>query len=164
MGNPFVHIELNSTDAPRARKFYQGLFDWNLSDMQMGNGQTYTMVDVGKNPGGGIGGGMQPQMMPGAPSAWLSYVGVENLSQTVARARSLGGQVFEERIDVPGMGALAIIADPTGAVLGLWEPAPRPPARRAAPAKKPAKKAAKAPAKKKAAPAKKKAAPAKKRR
>jgi len=161
MGNPFVHIELNTNDAAKAKKFYGGLFDWKLPEMPMGNGQMYTMVDVGKNPAGGVGGGLQQNPMPGAPSAWLSYVAVENLDKTVAKARSLGAQILEARIDIPGMGSMALLADPTGAMLGLWEPAPRP----APPAEKPAAKkpAAKKPAAKKPA-AKKPAAKAKKRR
>ena len=47
MGNPFVHIELTTSDVGRAKSFYKSLFDWKLKDVPMGGGQTYTMVDVG---------------------------------------------------------------------------------------------------------------------
>jgi predicted enzyme related to lactoylglutathione lyase len=159
MGNPFVHVELNTGDLARARQFYQGLFEWKLTDMPMAGGHTYTMVEVG-NAAGGVGGGMQQTPGVGAPSAWLSYVAVTDLDATVARARSLGAQIIEPRIDIPGMGAVGIFADPTGAVLGLWEPAQRPAQRQARPAKK--KPAAKKPAAKKPA-ARKPAAKPKKR-
>jgi predicted enzyme related to lactoylglutathione lyase len=161
MGNPFVHVELNTGDVARARQFYQGLFDWKLTDMAMANGHTYTMVEVG-NAAGGVGGGMQQTPGVGAPSAWLSYVAVTDLDATVARARSLGAQIIEPRIDVPGMGAIGIFADPTGAVLGLWQPAQMQPAqqRKASP-KRPAAKAKKPAARKPAA--KKPAAKPKKR-
>ena len=68
MANPFVHIELNTTDINQAKAFYGKLFDWKLEDVPMGEG-SYTMINVGE----GTGGGMTKQMTPGAPSAWLSY-------------------------------------------------------------------------------------------
>ena len=53
MGNPFVHVELMSTDVGKAKAFYGKLFDWKLEDMDMG-GMTYTMVKVGEGTGGGL--------------------------------------------------------------------------------------------------------------
>ena len=51
MGNPFVHVELMSTDVGKAKAFYGKLFDWKLEDMDMGD-MTYTMVNVGEGTGG----------------------------------------------------------------------------------------------------------------
>jgi predicted enzyme related to lactoylglutathione lyase len=133
MGNPFVHIELNTDDVAKAKKFYKGLFDWKLADMKMGPGMVYTTIDAGK---GKTGGGMQKKPMPEAPNHWLSYVEVENIDKTVAKAKKLGANVVVERMEVPGMGALAVFFDPTGAALGLWEPARKRPARKPAAKKK----------------------------
>ena len=73
MANPFVHVELHTSDVAKAREFYTRLFDWKLQDVPMpGGGGTYTMIDVGK----GVGGGMQTKPMPNAPVGWLSYVEV----------------------------------------------------------------------------------------
>src|SRR5580693_455392 len=72
MGNPFVHIELATTDINKAKSFYGSLFDWQLEDHDMGNNMIYTMVKVGN----GVGGGMMKHPMPGAPSAWVPYVDV----------------------------------------------------------------------------------------
>ena len=36
MSNPFVHVELNTTDVDKAKSFYSKLFDWELEDMDMG--------------------------------------------------------------------------------------------------------------------------------
>lgn len=46
MANPFVHVELSTTDVAKSKAFYGGLFDWKLEDMPMGP-QTYTMIGVG---------------------------------------------------------------------------------------------------------------------
>ena len=48
MGNPFVHVELATTDVGKAKSFYRSLFDWQLKDMDMGGGMTYTLIEVGK--------------------------------------------------------------------------------------------------------------------
>ena len=53
MANPFVHVELNTTDVPKAKAFYGNLFGWKLEDLPMPGG-TYTMIRVGEGTGGGI--------------------------------------------------------------------------------------------------------------
>ena len=118
MANPFVHVELATSDIGKAKSFYQSLFDWRLEDMDMGGGMTYTMVRVGD----GTGGGMMTHPMPGAPSAWLAYVLVDDVAAATAKAHSLGAQIMREVTEVPGAGSFSIIVDPTGAMLGLWQP------------------------------------------
>ena len=133
MPNSFVHIELNTTDVARAKQFYGKLFKWKLSDVPMPD-FTYTMVDVGPGTGGGI----MPQLMPDTPSAWLPYVAVDDIDAATKKAKQLGAEIMKEVTEVMGMGWLSIITDPTGAVLGFWEPkkarasAARRPARRSA--------------------------------
>ncbi len=119
MANPFVHVELNTTDPDKAKAFYRELFTWTMDDMQMGPDMTYTMIQ----PGEGTGGGLMKQPMPGAPSAWLAYVDVDDVKAATEKVRSLGGQVLKDVTEVPQMGWFSIIADPTGAVLGLWQTA-----------------------------------------
>ena len=118
MGNPFVHVELNTTDLGAAKTFYQALFDWKLEDMDVGGGMAYTMIGVGE----GTGGGMMTHPMPGAPSAWLPYVLVDDIVAATAKAKSLGASVIRDVMEVMEAGSLSIIMDPTGAVLGLWQP------------------------------------------
>jgi uncharacterized protein len=117
MANPFVHIELNTTDHAKAKAFYGKLFQWDLKDMDMGAHGTYTLIGVGE----GTGGGMMQHPVPGAPSAWLAYVDVPDLVAATEKARELGAQVLQDNVPVQDMGAFSIIADPTGAMLGLWE-------------------------------------------
>lgn len=117
MANPFVHVELHTTDPEAAKTFYSKLFTWKLDDTDMGNGVTYTMVQ----PGEGTGGGLMKQMTPGAPSAWLAYVVVDDVKASTELAASLGAQVVKDITEVPGMGWFSIIVDPTGAALGLWK-------------------------------------------
>jgi uncharacterized protein len=118
MANPFVHVELGSTDIDKAKSFYRSLFDWELKDVDTGGGMTYTLIGVGE----GTGGGMMKQMMPGAPSAWLAYVGVDDIRAATDKAKSLGATVMRDVMEVMDEGWLSIIRDPTGAALGLWQP------------------------------------------
>ncbi len=117
MANAFVHVELNTTDVNRAKAFYGKLFDWKLEDMPMGPAGTYTMIGVGEGTGGGI---MQ-HPVPGAPSAWLAYVLVDDIKAATEKARTLGAKIMQDSIEIPNAGSFSIIADPTGAVLGLWQ-------------------------------------------
>jgi predicted enzyme related to lactoylglutathione lyase len=118
MANPFCHLELASTDIAKAKTFYSSFFDWKLSDMDMGNGMTYTTFKPADDSPGG---GMMQQHAPGAPSAWLPYVLVDDVKAAAAKAKSLGANVVVETQEVPNMGWFSIITDPSGAHLGLWQ-------------------------------------------
>jgi predicted enzyme related to lactoylglutathione lyase len=117
MANPFVHVELNTTDVAAAKSFYSKLFDWKLEDVPMPNG-SYTMIRVGD----GTGGGLTRHPVPGAPSMWLAYVQVDDIHAATQKAKSLGASVKQDVMEVMGAGWLSILQDPTGATLGLWKP------------------------------------------
>ncbi len=117
MANPFVHVELNTTDVSKARAFYGQLFDWKLEDMAMGPDGSYTLIKVGD----GTGGGLLKNPMPGVPSFWLSYVLVDDIRAATKKAQALGAKIVKDSIEVPDMGWFSIIQDPTGAALGLWQ-------------------------------------------
>jgi len=117
MANPFVHVELNTTDVSKAKTFYGKLFDWTLDDVDMGN-STYTMIKVGEGTAGGI----MKHPVPGAPSSWLAYVLVDDIAAATKKAKSLGATVMKDVTEVMGAGSFSIIVDPTGAALGLWKP------------------------------------------
>ena len=118
MANPFVHAELSTTDLTKAKAFYSKLFDWKLEEMTTEDGMKYTVIGVGE----GTGGGMMDQMTPGAPSAWMPYVGVADIHASTNKARALGATVVRDVTEVPDMGWLSIFKDPTGALIGLWQP------------------------------------------
>ena len=116
MSNAFVHVELNTTDVDKAKAFYGKLFEWTLEDIPMGP-SAYTMIKVGKGTAGGI----MKHPVPGAPSAWLAYVEVDDIKTATQKAKSLGATIMKDVTEVMGMGWLTILIDPTGAALGLWQ-------------------------------------------
>ncbi|HZQ68767.1 MAG TPA: VOC family protein [Terriglobales bacterium] len=119
MANPFVHVELNTPDPQKAKAFYSKLFQWQLEDMQnpeVPEG-TYTLIKVGDGTGGGI-----MKQVSGGPSGWVAYALVDDIHATTEKAKSLGAEIMKDVTEVMGMGYLSFIRDPTGAILGLWQP------------------------------------------
>lgn len=117
MANPFVHIELNTTDPKNAKEFFRQLFNWEMKDVEMGVMGTYTTIGVGEGTGGGI----MKHPMPGAPTLWIPYVLVDDLAASTKKAKDLGAHIIKENETVENMGTFSIIQDPTGGTLGLWE-------------------------------------------
>jgi hypothetical protein len=113
------------------------LFKWNLQIMP---NTPYTMIDVGTEDG--VGGGMQTKAMPKAPTGWLPYVLVDDVKKTVTKARKMGARIMVPYQQLPGMGAMGIFVDPTGGILGVWQPEMKPARRTAKATPKKAKKAA----------------------
>ncbi len=55
------------------------------------------------------------------PPAWGCYVTVDQVDATVARVTALGGKVVVPAMDIPGVGRMAVIADPQGATLSVMQ-------------------------------------------
>jgi predicted enzyme related to lactoylglutathione lyase len=113
----FSWNELMTRDADASAKFYTSLFGWTREDMDMG-GRTYTMFKAGERPAAGM--HVLPPEADCAPVSWLGYVTVESLESAVKSASELGAKILKEITDLP-MGRFAVIQDPQGAALGLWE-------------------------------------------
>jgi predicted enzyme related to lactoylglutathione lyase len=110
-----VHVELHTGDLAKAKAFYSGLFGWNLQDMPMPGGGSYTMINVGEGTGGGMMGD------PGVPPHWMAYIGVDDAVATTAKAKSLGATVVQDVMEVGDYGWMSVMTDPTGATFALWQ-------------------------------------------
>jgi uncharacterized protein len=58
----------------------------------------------------------------GVGAAWTTYVWVDDADAAAAKAAQGGGSVVVAPFDSLDGGRMAIVADPAGAVLGLWQP------------------------------------------
>ena len=112
MANPFVHVELMTTDVAKAKSFNTGLFDWKLEDIP---GMDYTLIKVGE----GTGGGMMKTVQPDSPSYLMAYVLVKDVAAATEKARTLGATICKEVTKIPGFGWFSVITDPIGATLAL---------------------------------------------
>ncbi|WOO43730.1 VOC family protein [Rubellicoccus peritrichatus] len=110
--------ELVTRDKGTSVDFYSKLFGWTTEDMELPGGNTYTMFKVGDRP---VAGCVVPPGDEEAPQMWLSYVNVADIDESVKAAKSLGGAIVKERVDIP-MGSFAIVADPQGGIFAFWQP------------------------------------------
>jgi predicted enzyme related to lactoylglutathione lyase len=113
----FVWNELLTSDPEAAAGFYERVFGWSSREMDMGpNGRYWIFSHGGKDRGGMM--KMPAKAM--APPTWLSYVAVEDVDATAARAEDLGGRLYVKPTDIPNIGRFAVTGDPTGAALGVF--------------------------------------------
>jgi uncharacterized protein len=113
----FSWVDLATTDTDGAKRFYTGLFGWDVDDRPIPGDGVYTMLlREGKEVAALF------EAQEGMPTAWSSYVTVESAESAASRAAELGGGVMAEPFDVMEAGRMAVIQDPTGAVVSVWEP------------------------------------------
>jgi predicted enzyme related to lactoylglutathione lyase len=112
--------ELASPDLRTATKFYSDVLGVEWESMPMETGDDYTCLMVGGRP---VAGAFPPQL-DGIPPHWDVYFNVEDADATADLAGDLGGRVLQAPWDVAGVGRLAILQDPQGAVLGLMQNPP----------------------------------------
>jgi len=115
----FLWDELVTADVEAARRFYHEVVGWDSRDVEMGTGP-YTMFS--REGGTDAAGAMRkPDDMP-VPAAWLVYIGTDDVDATVTRATKLGATSVVDGMDIPTIGRIAVLIDPTGAVFGLFQP------------------------------------------
>jgi predicted enzyme related to lactoylglutathione lyase len=110
-------VDHATRDLSASHSFYGNLLGWTAEDQgeEMGH---YTLYQKG---GRTVAGDMAA-MGDEQPCVWTSYISVEDADATVAAAREAGATVYAEPMDVSDIGRMAILADPTGAVFGIWQP------------------------------------------
>ena len=117
----FCWTELASTDIDSAKSFYGDLFQWASTEVPMGEAAQYTMFN---RQGTSVAGGYsltEEQVTQGVPPFWALHVAVADVDASAAKADSSGGRTLMGPMDVMDSGRLALIQDPTGANLGLWQ-------------------------------------------
>jgi predicted enzyme related to lactoylglutathione lyase len=111
-------IELMTTDAPAAMKFYQELFGWQPTEaMDMGDQGKYQMFNRGPRM---IGGMMnKPKAMAQVPPHWAIYFRVPDINAAAERVKANGGKIINGPMEVPGGDQILTGIDPQGATFSL---------------------------------------------
>ena len=116
----FCWAELATSDDGAAKRFYTTLFNWSYEDSPAGPGMIYTTLKkAGKRAGALYKLGAEQK---GVPPHWNTYVSVASADQSAKKAKELGGKVLMEAFDVMDLGRMAIVQDPQGAIISVWEP------------------------------------------
>lgn len=125
--NGIVHFEIPADDMERARKFYGGIFGWDLKDWPMPDGSVYigartTPINEETHlpiePGAINGGIMKRTADVKAP---VLAINVASIDETIAKIEAAGGKIVMPKVDMSGMGYYAYVTDLENNVIGLWE-------------------------------------------
>ncbi|MDI4666381.1 VOC family protein [Xanthobacter autotrophicus] len=114
----FYWNELMTDDVDKAKAFYGAVFGWTFAEMPMEGDRLYYVAMIGEEPVAGL--MDKTDIVPShVPPHWFSYVSVDDVDARVALLEARGGQVVRAPFDIEGVGRIAIVADATGAPLGL---------------------------------------------
>ena len=115
--------ELNTRDVEGAKAYYAATLGWSFDTMPMPEtGGDYTVAKMGDQMVGGM---FDITGMPGmdeVPPHWFTYFAVDDVDAAAAATEAAGGSIQRPSFDVEGVGRIAIVQDPTGAMLGLMTP------------------------------------------
>jgi hypothetical protein len=106
----FSWVDLVAKEAATAKKFYGALFGWTFDDhaghsMCKLNGQLVAaLIPMGQER-----------------AYWNIYVAVDDIDETIRKAAANGGEVIQEPFDIMDSGRTAVVRDPSGAALALWQ-------------------------------------------
>jgi uncharacterized protein len=111
-------VELSSPDPDASAGFYRDVLGWSATEPGGAETGGYRMFQSGGKSVGGLMGHMQE----GQPTVWATYVSVADADDTAQKVTAAGGTVMVAPMDVVDLGRMAVFADPTGAVFGVWQP------------------------------------------
>ena len=118
--SPFIWHELVTSDQKRSGDFFCELLGWQSIEVDAGEFGVYTLFKKGNTDVAGM---MNPTAdTPGQGSYWHSYIAVENVALCADKTSTLGGRVIVPPHDVPDVGRICIVEDPTGAMAHLMQP------------------------------------------
>ena len=118
--------ELMTRDVAAAQKLYGDAMGWTFEAMPMPDGTTYHLCKVGEDYVAGmfdIAGNPQFEQMP---AAWMAYLAVDDVDARLEQAKAAGAIAMGEPFDVQGVGRIAMVQQPDGAMVGWMTPSNEP--------------------------------------
>lgn len=116
-----VWSELMTNEVEKAKAFYGNTLGIAFEAF----GETNPGYWLATKDGKPIWGLMDMTRKPGGPSGWFTYMAVDDVDQRVKAAENAGGKLCMPVFDIPTVGRIAILEDPTGAIIGWMKPEPR---------------------------------------
>ncbi len=119
----FIWYELMTNDADGARDFYSAVIGWTIEERPSGD-MNYRMISASAGPVAGLMPLTAEMHANGARPCWLGYILVDDVDRSVEAVTANGGSVHMPAWDVPGIGRMAFVADPDGAMFYIMKPTP----------------------------------------
>jgi uncharacterized protein len=113
--------ELMARDVAAAKKFYADTIGWSYDGMPMPGGGTYWLAKMGDQPVAGIFDISGPDYQ-GVPDNWMPYLAVDDVDARTKKAVAAGARVMKPAFDVPNVGRIVILMEPSGAAVGWITP------------------------------------------
>ena len=117
----FCWLDMATTDIEEAKKFYNEIFGWDAVPSGMEDGSEYTMFNMNGKNVAAMYLLMKEQKDMGIPPHWMSYIACDQVEAILEKVKANGGNVISEIFEIPEVGRGAMIQDPEGAVVGLWQ-------------------------------------------
>lgn len=115
-------VDLATPDPAASKEFYGELFGWAFEDQPTdADGADYTMADLGGRTAAGVMQLSDEMAASGMPPVWTTYVAVDDLAASMAKVEPAGGSLMGPAMDIMEAGRMAVVADPAGAVICMWE-------------------------------------------
>ncbi len=110
-------VDLFTSDPERSTAFYSALFGWEFADQGPEHGG-YTLATADGEPVAGL---MRNRGDSGSPDTWSTYLATADVEASVTAATEAGASVLAPAMAVGPLGSMAVLVDPAGAVVGLWQ-------------------------------------------
>ncbi|MEQ1821437.1 MAG: VOC family protein [Fimbriimonadaceae bacterium] len=123
-GKTFPWHEVYTKDVQASIDFYTGALDWGTTSMPMGEMGDYHMLTANGQPVCGVF-PLEAVGDPNVPPHWATYIGVDDIDARLAKCEALGATKLMGPMEVATVGRMALICDPQGAHVWLYEPAPQ---------------------------------------
>jgi uncharacterized protein len=119
----FCWTEIATNDADKCMEFYEKVFGWSFKKGDGAEGMVYNEFSTGGGyPVGGLY-QIDPAWFGDAPPPphFMSYVMVDDVDASTERAKELGANVTRGPMDIPGVGRMCVLSDPTGAHIAIFK-------------------------------------------
>lgn len=112
--------ETATDDIGKSKDFYQKLFGWELEKSKI-SGVEYEQIHVNGKAVGGMIEINEDWGDPLPPSHWVTYISVDDVAATVQKVEENGGKICVPPFDIPTVGTISMINDPSGAVFAIMK-------------------------------------------
>ena len=113
-------VDTQQPDRDAALRFYGAVFGWSFENHLQRGDRAYDLARLDGRVVAAIGSGPSD-----TTATWTTYIGVDDIEAAVANVAAAGGTVVAPPLRAGNAGRLALVTDPTGANLALWEPGRR---------------------------------------
>ncbi|WP_339909039.1 VOC family protein [Symmachiella dynata] len=117
----FCWVDLMTNDVTAAQEFYGELLGWESAKKETPGGPPYRVFTIDDLQVAGMGAMNDEMKSTGMPPIWNSYINVDDITASTRRAQACGGTVLMEPFQIMDAGHMAIISDPSGAVVSFWQ-------------------------------------------